>query len=95
MNQRPPRPVWDDQERLAELSRLLSKDGITLAKAKNGGLQYRYLSKSLGKKRKISGSRLGFARNCATGRVTMFTIRGVRVAMWMLREMYRYLERDR
>ncbi|WP_308623431.1 relaxase/mobilization nuclease domain-containing protein [uncultured Enorma sp.] len=88
-------PLRNDRERLAELSRLLSKDGITLARAKNGSLQYRYHSKSLGQERKINGSRLGFARNRTTGRVTRFTLRGISAAMQLVRETYRDQEQER
>ena len=49
-------------------------------------MQYHYHSKSLGKERKISGSRLGLARNRATGRVTKFTLRGIGAAMRLVRE---------
>lgn len=82
-------PLRNDRERLAELSRLLSKDEITLARAKNGSLQYRFFSQSLSKERKINSSRLGFARNRTTGRVTRFTLRGINVAMQLVREAYR------
>lgn len=88
-------PLRNDRERMAELSHLLSKDGITLARAKDGSLQYRYHSKSLGKERKISGSRLGFARNRATGRVTRFTLRGIGAAMRLVREACRDQEQER
>lgn len=88
-------PLRNDRERMAELSHLLSKDGITLARAKDGSLQYRYHSKSLGKERKISGSRLGFARNRATGRITRFTLRGISASMRLLREACRDQEQER
>ena len=58
-------------------------------------MQYHYHSKSLGKERKISGSRLGLARNRATGRVTKFTLRGIGAAMRLVREACRDQEQER
>lgn len=80
-------PRCDD--RMAELGRRLESDGIRLARGARGGLQYRYRSKALGRVRKISGAALGFAVNRATGRVMRFTLRGIRIAMALAREMAR------
>ena len=80
-------PRCDD--RMAEFGRRLESDGIRLARGARGGLQYRYRSKALGRVRKISGAALGFAVNRATGRVMRFTLRGIRVAMALAREMAR------
>ena len=74
-------------DRMGELARRLQKDGITLARSRGGHLQYRFHSKALGGERKVNGARLGFARNKVTGRVTRFTLRGVKLAMqltWQL-----------
>lgn len=71
-------------DRMGELSRRLAKDGITLAKARNGSLQYRFHSPSLGGTRKVNGSTLGFAKNRATGQVTRFTMRGIKGALRIL-----------
>lgn len=72
-------PRCDD--RLAELRRRLKADGIKLERSARGGLQYRYRSVSLGRERRISGARLGFAVNRDTGRVVRFTLRGIGEAM--------------
>lgn len=82
-------------DRMGELSRRLARDGITLARAKNGSLQYRFHSDSLGYERKVNGARLGFARNRATGAVTRFTLRGVEAAMRLAWEATREQERER
>jgi hypothetical protein len=80
-------PRCDD--RMAELGRRLESDGIKLARGARGGLQYRYRSEALGRVRKISGAALGFAVNRTTGRVMRFTLRGIRLAMKLAREMAR------
>lgn len=80
--------------RMGELSRRLAKDGITLARASNGGLQYRFHSAVLGRERKVNGARLGYARNRATGAVTRFTLRGVGLAMRLAWEIARAEERQ-
>lgn len=85
----------DCPDRLGELSRRLAGDGITLARSSSGGLQYRFHSPSLGRERKVSGGRLGFARSRSTGRVVRFTLRGVMEAMRLAREIEREQERDR
>ena len=85
----------DCPDRLGELSRRLAKDGIALARASNGSLQYRFHSASLGSERKVNGSRLGYARNRATGRVTRFTLRGIEAAMRLAWEATREDERGR
>lgn len=81
-------------DRMTELSRRLARDGITLARARNGSLQYRFHSDALGGERKVNGARLGYARNRATGSVTRFTLRGVRLAMQLAREATRDQERE-
>lgn len=82
-------------DRMAELSRRLAKDGITLARSKGGSLQYRFHSESLGGERKVNGARLGFARNRKTGRVTRFTLRGVGIAMRIAWELANERDRER
>lgn len=76
-------------DRMGELSRRLRQDGIELARSKNGGAQYRYYSKSLGRQRKVNASRLGYARNRRTGMVMRFTLRGISDAMRTLWEIER------
>lgn len=53
------------------------------------------MSKSLGRERKVSGGRLGFARSRSTGGVVRFTLRGITEAMRLVREIEREQERDR
>lgn len=87
--------LLDCPDRMGELSRRLAKDGITLARASNGGIQYRFHSDSLGRERKVNGARLGYARNRMTGRVTRFTLRGPEAAMRLAWEAAREDERGR
>lgn len=68
-------------DRIGELARRLAKDGITLSRSKNGSLQYRFYSKSLRDMREVNGVRLGFARNARTGKITRFTVQGIKAAM--------------
>lgn len=82
-------------DRIGELSRRLARDGITLARASNGSLQYRFRSESLGRERRVNGGRLGFARSRSTGRVVRFTLRGVTEAMRLVWEISREQERER
>lgn len=82
-------------DRMKELARRLAKDGIALSRSKNGSLQYRFYSKSLGGMRKVNGARLGFARNARTGSITRFTVRGIKAAMNSLaREMVNEMGRE-
>lgn len=80
-------------DRMSELSRRLAKDGITLARSRNGSLQYRFHSAALGRERRVNGARLGFAHNRATGRVMSFTLWGVGLAMRLAWEIERAEER--
>lgn len=68
-------------DRFGEFARRLESDGIEVARSKQGALQYRYRSESLGKTRKINGARLGYAVNRSTGRIMRFTARGIDLAM--------------
>lgn len=81
-------------DRLGELERILKNDGIELKVGARGGLQYRYRSESLGRQRKISGARLGFAVNRTTGLVMRFTLRGITEALRAYREIERQRERE-
>lgn len=68
-------------DRFGEFARRLELDGIEVARSKQGALQYRYRSESLGKTRKINGARLGYAVNRSTGRIMRFTAGGIELAM--------------
>lgn len=81
-------------DRMKELSRRLAKDGIKLAYSQGGHLQYRFYSRALGGERKINGTKLGFARNRVTGRVTRFTLWGVNLAMQLAWQLANEQERD-
>lgn len=79
---------------MGELKRRLAKDGITLSRSKDGSLQYRFYSKSLGGVRKVNGARLGFARNARTGKIIRFTARGIGAAIRLARKIEYEQERE-
>lgn len=87
----------DCPDRMAELSRRLARDGISLKRSKDGDLQYRFHSKSLGGERKVNGARLGYVVHRKTGRTIRFTYRGVVRGLRLFMQLYRtmdYLTRD-
>lgn len=71
-------------DRMAELERRLARDG----------LQYEFRSRSLGGTRRVSGARLGFARDRRTGVVVRFTARGIREGLEAFRALERAAERQ-
>ena len=79
---------------MGELKRRLAKDGIALSRSKDGSLQYRFHSKSLGSVRKVNGARLGFARNTRTGKIIRFTARGIGVAIRLAQKIEHEQERE-
>ena len=84
-------------DRMAELSHRLAQDGIMLKRSKNGDLQYRFRSKSLGGERKVNGARLGYVVHRRTGRTIRFTYHGVMRAIKLCVQLYRtmdYITRD-
>lgn len=83
----------DCPDRMAELARLLKRDGITLKRSKNGDLQYRFRSPSLGGERRINGARLGYVVHRRTGRTIRFTARGIGSAIRLTMQLYRVIER--
>lgn len=87
----------DCPDRMAELSRRLVQDGISLKRSKGGDLQYRFRSKSLGGERKVNGARLGYVTHRRTGRTIRFTYHGVMRAIRLCMQLYRtmdYMTRD-
>lgn len=80
-------------DRMAELSRRLKRDGIELTRARNGDLQYRFHSNSLGGERRINGARLGYAVHRKTGRTIRFTARGIGRALRLFMQLCRTMER--
>lgn len=80
-------------DRMAELSRRLGQDGISLNRSKGGDLQYRFHSKSLGGERKVNGSRLGYVVHRKTGRTIRFTYRGVMRGLRLCMQLYRTMDR--
>lgn len=87
----------DCPDRMAELSRRLAQDGIKLKRSKDGDLQYRFHSKSLGDERKVNGVRLGYVTHRRTGRTIRFTYHGVMRAIRLCMQLYRtmdYITRD-
>ena len=84
-------------DRMAELSHRLAQDGSRLKRSKNGDLQYRFRSKSLGGERKVNGARLGYVVHRRTGRTIRFTYHGVMRAIKLCVQLYRtmdYITRD-
>ena len=81
-------------DRMAELERRLARDGIRMRRGARGGLQYEFRSRSLGGTRRVSGARLGFARDRRTGVVVRFTARGIREGLEAFRALERVAERQ-
>lgn len=81
-------------DRMAELDRRLRLDGVRMRHGARGGLQYEFRSASLGGTRRVSGARLGFARDRRTGVVVRFTTRGVREGLEAFRALERAAERQ-
>lgn len=79
-------------DRMSELSRRLARDGIELKRSKNGDLQYRFHSKSLGGERKVNGARLGYVTHRKTGRTIRFTYHGVMRAIKLCVQLYRTMD---
>lgn len=81
-------------DRMAELERRLTRDGVRMRRGARGGLQYEFRSRSLGGTRRVSGARLGFARDRRTGVVVRFTARGIREGLEAFRALERVAERQ-
>lgn len=81
-------------DRMAELERRLARDGVRMRRGARGGLQYEFRSRSLGGTRRVSGARLGFARDRRTGVVVRFTARGIREGLEAFRALERVAERQ-
>lgn len=81
-------------DRMAELERRLDRDGVRMRRGARGGLQYEFRSRSLGGTRRVSGARLGFARDRRTGVVVRFTARGIREGLEAFRALERVAERQ-
>lgn len=81
-------------DRMAELERRLARDGVRMRRGARGGLQYEFRSRSLGGTRRVSGARLGFARDRRTGVVVRFTARGIREGLEAFRALERAAERQ-
>lgn len=81
-------------DRMAELERRLTRDGVRMRRGARGGLQYEFRSRSLGGTRRVSGARLGFARDRRTGVVVRFTARGIREGLEAFRALERAAERQ-
>lgn len=81
-----------------ELARRLRADGIELARAKEGDLQYRYRSQTLGEGRggirKINGSTLGEVRNRRSGRAIRLDRAALSGALRLGRLLVDEMERD-
>lgn len=81
-------------DRMAELERRLARDGIRMRRGARGGLQHEFRSRSLGGTHRVSGARLGFARDRRTGVVVRFTARGIREGLEAFRALERAAERQ-
>lgn len=81
-------------DRMAELERRLTRDGVRMRRGARGGPQYEFRSRSLGGTRRVSGARLGFARDRRTGVVVRFTARGIREGLEAFRALERAAERQ-
>lgn len=81
-------------DRMAELERRLTRDGVRMRRGARGGLQYEFRSRSLGGTRRVSGARLGFVRDRRTGVVVRFTARGIREGLEAFRALERAAERQ-
>lgn len=81
-------------DRMAELERRLARDGVRMRRGARGGLQYEFRSRPLGGTRRVSGARLGFARDRRTGVVVRFTARGIREGLEAFRALERAAERQ-
>ena len=81
-------------DRMGELERRLARDGVRMRRGARGGLQYEFRSRSLGGTRRVSGARLGFARDRRTGVVVRLTARGIREGIEAFRALERAAERQ-
>lgn len=71
-----------------------ARDSVRMRRGARGGLQYEFRSRSLGGTRRVSGARLGFARDRRTGVVVRFTARGIREGLETFRALERAAERQ-